>query len=180
LTAGGGDPPLRPPFFKNPENPMMKYPGLAFILLAGLSAGTMTARAGGDEQPVYSGVVEKVINSYCITCHTPEKKKGKLIMETYESLIKGGSSVKEGRQTVAPGKSADSLMFSQLVLPKDDDLHMPPSDKPQPTAKEIDVIKWWIDSGAKKDVSIKDVGVPAELKDIVMELAAKTVAKPAK
>jgi uncharacterized membrane protein len=158
----------------------MKFCHVPLILGTAWLAVTPSAApaAGEDAQAVYPAVVEKIVNTYCITCHTTEKKKGKLIMESYETLMKGGSSVKEGKQTVAPGKSADSLMYSQLVLPKDDDLHMPPTDKPQPTTKEIEVIKWWIDSGAKKETALKDAGVPAELKDTIMELAAKKVERP--
>jgi Planctomycete cytochrome C len=158
----------------------MKYSHFPLIFGTALLAVTSATApaAGEDAQPVYPAVIEKIINTYCMTCHTPEKKKGKLIMETYETLMKGGSSVKDGHQTVAPGKSADSLMYSQLVLPKDDDLHMPPPDKPQPTSKEIEVIKWWIDAGAKKEVAIKDAGVPAGLKDTVLELASKKVERP--
>ena len=98
-----------------------------------------------------------MINSYCIKCHTAEKHKGKLIMESYESLLKGGESVKDGKLTVVAGKSAESLMFTLTQLPKDDDLHMPPDGKPQPSEKEIAVLKWWIDAGAKKDDKIKDL-----------------------
>jgi hypothetical protein len=160
---------------------VMKYPHFPLVFGVALFAVTSLAAfgAGEDEQPVYGGVVEKIINTYCIKCHTTEKKKGKLLMESYELLMKGGQSMKEGKPAVVPGKSADSLMYSQLLLPKDDDLHMPPPDKPQPTTREIEVIKWWIDAGAKKDVAIKDAGVPPELKDVVMELAAKKVEKPA-
>ncbi|MGI8604815.1 MAG: c-type cytochrome domain-containing protein [Verrucomicrobiales bacterium] len=157
----------------------MKHTHPFVIFACALLTGSSLSVHAQDDQSVYQGIVEKLINTYCITCHTPEKKKGKLIMETYETLMKGGSSAKEGKQTVVPGKSADSLMYSQLVLPKDDDLHMPPSDKPQPTAKEIEVIKWWIDSGAKKETKISETNVPADLKGIVAELAAKKVERPA-
>lgn len=156
----------------------MKLSHTSLALAALLSVPPLHA-ADGDDQTVYAGVVEKITNTYCIQCHTAKKRKGRLIMETHEQLLKGGSSAKDGQMTVEPGKPEESLMYTMLVLPEDDDLHMPPPDKPQPSAKEIEVIKWWIASGAKPDVKIKDAEVPAELKETVAELAAKKVEKPA-
>ena len=151
----------------------------SFLLSAAALLPLPALAAGEEAQPVYAGVVEKVINTYCIKCHTAEKKKGKLIMESYETLMKGGESAKEGKQVVVAGKSAESLMTSMLVLPEDDDLHMPPEGKPQPSAKEIAVLKWWIDAGAKKDEKLKEFTIPDDVKPTVMELAAKKVEKPA-
>jgi len=150
------------------------------LLLCTATLLPLPAFAAGEEtQPVYSGMVEKVINTYCIRCHTAEKKKGKLIMETYETLMKGGESAKEGKQTVVAGKPAESLMVTMLTLPADDDLHMPPEGKPQPSAKEIAALKWWIEAGAKKDDMLKDLTIPPDIKPTVMELAAKKVERPA-
>jgi hypothetical protein len=154
----------------------MKPP--AFLALV-LALPSNVFAAGEEALPVYSGVVEKIVNSYCINCHTTEKKKGKLIMESYEALMKGGESAKDGKQVVVPGKSAESLMVTLAALPADDDMHMPPDGKPQPSAKELAVIKWWIDAGAKKDDPLKDLTIPDDLKPTVMELAAKKVEKPA-
>jgi hypothetical protein len=33
-------------------------------------------------------------------------------------------------------------------LPENDDEHMPPEDKPDVTADELLLIKWWLDQGA--------------------------------
>src|SRR5262249_46221541 len=45
----------------------------------------------------------------------------------------------------------ESEMLRRLKLPADDDDHMPPSEKPQPTAEEIAAIEKWIAAGAPLD-----------------------------
>ncbi len=151
-------------------------PSAALLALAVLAAPA-TSFAAGEEDVAYSAVVEKVMGQYCAKCHSNEKKKGKLNLATYEDLVKGGESASKGKATLTPGKSADSLLYTTLVLPKEEDEHMPPEDKPQPSEKEIAVIKWWIDSGASKDAKIKDLNPPAELKATILELAAKPAKK---
>ncbi|MGI8602038.1 MAG: c-type cytochrome domain-containing protein [Verrucomicrobiales bacterium] len=146
-----------------------------FLAPIALLAGVMQAPAAPEDQPIYSGVIQKIIDSKCAACHNPEKKKGKLDMSTLELLMKGGDS---GKPVIVPGKSAESDAIVRITLPKDHDDHMPPEDKPQPTDKEIAILKWWIDAGAKADTPIKDAGAPEDLKPTVLELAQKTVEKP--
>ena len=113
------------------------------------------------EKPVYAGLIEPILASRCTGCHGEKKQKGKLAMHTLELLMKGGDS---GEKTVVAGKSADSLIIKRLGLPPDEDEHMPPKDKDQLTEKEIKILKWWIDSGLKNDVKIKEAGLPEDLK----------------
>ena len=154
----------------------MKLPiragALAAVFLAGIPAVTTAAP---EDQPIYAGVVQKIIDSKCVACHSAEKKKGKLEMTSLETVLKGGDS---GKPTVVAGKSGESDLVRRIALPADDDDHMPPKDKPQVTDKELAVLKWWIDSGAKPDVLVKDAGAPDDLKPAIAELAAKTVEKP--
>jgi YHS domain-containing protein len=48
-------------------------------------------------------------------------------------------------------KPGESEVIRRLRLPLDDEHHMPPDTKPQPTAAEIGVIAQWIAEGAKFD-----------------------------
>jgi mono/diheme cytochrome c family protein len=150
-------------------------PSLLLAVPAVLLSAGASFSAAPDEQPIYAGAVQKIIDSRCLSCHTPEKKKGKLIMTSLDLLTKGGDSGKPG---IVPGKSAESEIYRRITLPKDDDDHMPPAEKPQPSEKEIAVLKWWIDAGAKADTPIKNAGVPDDLKAVVLELAAKVVEQP--
>src|SRR6185503_19994159 len=46
---------------------------------------------------------------------------------------------------LVPGQS---LLLQRLRLPVDDEDHMPPAAKPQPTAEEMDALEAWIGAGA--------------------------------
>ena len=60
-------------------------------------------------------------------------------MEGYAALLKGG---KNGPVLIA-GKVLDSPLIHRLLLPLNDDDHMPPKGKPQPTLTEIGALQWW-------------------------------------
>lgn len=108
---------------------------------------------------VFTEIVKPILDRRCIECHGPEKQKGGLLMESYASLMKGG---KDG-PAVVPGRAGDSPILQRLLLPASDDDHMPPSQKPQPTPAEIDVLRWWIDQGAPADAKVSDLQPTAEI-----------------
>ncbi len=147
---------------------------LATFALAVLPAPSAFAQAPEDA-PLFSGVIQKVFDSTCLSCHTADKKRGKLEMTSLELITKGGGSELPG---IVPGQSGESEIFKRMALPVDHDDHMPPSDKPQPKPEEIALIKWWIDAGAKADVPLKDAEVPEELKPVALALAALVVEPP--
>lgn len=120
---------------------------------------------------VYADVIQPILNRRCVSCHKEEKSKGRLRMDTFEMLVKGG---KEG-SAIEPGNSEDSNMVYRVELPMDDDEHMPPEGKPQMTAEELAVVKWWIDSGASPDQKLKDATVPADLLAVITDLMGAEV-----
>ncbi len=130
------------------------------------------------EMVVYADIVAPILERRCVQCHKESKSKGKLRMDNYEMLIKGG---KEGHD-VEPGKSADSNIIVRMALPKDDDEHMPPEGKPAIEDGEVAIIKWWIDSGADPKKTISEFEVPAPIKEAIAKLApvdsSKTTAPP--
>ena len=106
---------------------------------------------------VYRDLVEPVLEQKCWQCHSAEKQKGKLRMDTREFLLKGG---KHG-EILAAGSSAKSELYKRLMLPEDHDERMPPKGKKQLTVEEIALIRWWIDQG-QGDFSKKVAEVPAD------------------
>ena len=99
------------------------------------------------QQHVFAGVVQPILLQRCSACHGPEKQKADLRVDSLEALLKGG---KDGPALV-PGKAKDSPMIHRLLLPLNDEDHMPPEGKPQPTLAEIVALQWWIDHGAPTD-----------------------------
>ncbi len=100
-------------------------------------------------QPAYATVIHPIFDKYCVSCHGADKSKGGLRMDTAALLVKGGDS---GPPLDPPGAEY-SLLGNRLNLPEDDDDHMPPAGKPQLSAAQLTVIKWWLDAGAKTDAT---------------------------
>ncbi len=111
------------------------------------------------ERSVFAGLIEPILERRCSACHGPEKQKGGLRMDSYEALLRGG---KDG-PVLIPGKALDSPMIHRLLAPLDDDDHMPPPAKPQPTEGEIALLLWWINAGAPADGKIGDIKPGGEI-----------------
>jgi len=122
---------------------------------------------GWAEPTVYGSVVAPILQSKCFSCHGEKKQKGKLAMHTYELMLKGGDS----GEILVPGKAAESEMISRISLPEDDDDHMPPEGKDQLSKEEIEVLKWWIDGGAKAETPVVADEAPEGIRALVEKLA---------
>jgi uncharacterized membrane protein/mono/diheme cytochrome c family protein len=110
-----------------------------------LFGGGAAAETGGATAPsAYAAVVQPILDRTCVACHSAEKPKGKLRLDSFVALLAGGA----GGAVVQPGRSAESELIKRLLLPLDHDDHMPPEGKPQPTPEEIALLRWWIDAGA--------------------------------
>ena len=118
-------------------------PVLSVMLL--LIAFTLGLNAADD--PVsFTRDVAPLLARKCLTCHNAEKNKGKFRLDTFENLLKGGSSKDP---SVVPSKPAESRLFT-ILLEKDPDDRMPQKDDPLPPA-QIALIERWIREGARFD-----------------------------
>ena len=81
--------------------------------------------------------IAPLIKARCAECHTNGKYKGSVSMDTRADLLKS--------KVVVPGKSAASELV-QRITSDDPEKRMPPKRKPL-SAKEIALIKAWIDQG---------------------------------
>ncbi len=103
-------------------------------LLALLACGTVAA---GEPAPSFERDIAPLLTVRCLKCHSGARAKGELDLTRRDRLLAGGDS----GSVVTPGKSADSLLFDYVRAKK-----MPPK---QPlSAKEIDLLRRWIDAGA--------------------------------
>ena len=97
----------------------------------------------------YEGSIAPFMERYCVSCHGEEKQKGDLALHTHAWLVEGS----EFTQPVVPGDSANSPLLERMLAPLDDDDHMPPPSKPQPTPEELEEIQRWIAAGASRDAA---------------------------
>ena len=110
-----------------------------------------------------------MMESKCVSCHGLEKQKGELQLHTHEAMIKAGESEK---LAIIPGKSAQSESVLRILLAASHDDHMPPENKPQITAAELEVLQWWIDAGASPDLKVGDASVPDNVREKISALLA--------
>src|SRR5437773_7951684 len=86
----------------------------------------------------------------CLACHSATEAQSDLVLESPQTILKGGS---EG-PAVVPGKAAESRLLK--LASKQKEPFMPPPDndvKAKPlTPQELGLIKLWIDQGAKGEV----------------------------
>jgi mono/diheme cytochrome c family protein len=119
-----------------------------------------------QEATVYSDIIMPVFQSKCYGCHGTSKQKGKLRLDQPEWIMKGG---KDGAVIVA-GNSAKSELVKRIMLPREEEHHMAPKEKPQLTSQQKALIAWWIDNGADFTKKVKDLQQPDKIKPVLLSL----------
>lgn len=105
--------------------------------------------------------VMPVLEATCVSCHNATKSKGGLALHDVAAIRRGGDT----GPAVAPGDLAASELLVRMKLPLEDDDHMPPKNKPQPTAAQVALIEAWILEGAPMEDDGADgasAGTPSE------------------
>jgi mono/diheme cytochrome c family protein/uncharacterized membrane protein len=142
-------------------------------LTEGLNAGAADKKGAAippipniQEAVVYNDMVKPLLEARCYSCHGPNKKKGKLRLDTEEFILKGG----EDGKTIIAGDAEASGLIERLLLPQSDDDHMPPKEKPQLTQQEIALLNWWVSSGAHFSKKVKDLQQTEKIKPVLLAL----------
>jgi hypothetical protein len=108
-----------------------------------------------EEQRVFAAFVQPILEGKCTGCHSEEKIKGKLRLDSHEMIMAGAEGT--DYPTVISGDADESEMIARVLMPEDDDLFMPPDGKDKLTEAEVAVLKWWISEGAKEEGSVADL-----------------------
>ncbi|MBS1601002.1 MAG: hypothetical protein JST75_22515 [Bacteroidetes bacterium] len=119
-----------------------------------------------QEAVVYADIVQPIFQEKCYGCHGSSKQKGKLRLDQPDLIMKGG---KDGAVIVA-GKSKESELIKRITLPREEEHHMAPKEKPQLSTLEIAFLTWWIDNGADFTKKVKDFPQPEKLKPYFVAL----------
>ncbi|WP_235297070.1 c-type cytochrome domain-containing protein [Portibacter marinus] len=151
-----------------------KYASLvvaASIMVTGHLGGSLTHGEGflnpgliayADEKPlefevqnveqadIYHDIVSPLLDNKCVSCHGPNKIKGKLRMDTPEHLQENGKS---GNELL----TADGELIRRIELPMSHDKHMPPDTKSQLTEQQLKTLKWWIENGSAFDMKVNQI-----------------------
>jgi mono/diheme cytochrome c family protein len=98
----------------------------------------------------YATDIKPIFDANCAKCHSGEKPKAHLHMDTLEGILKG---TKHG-PILKAGDSANSFLVKSIAHATDDrDAWMPPTPNRAGaktlTADEVGLVRAWIDQGAK-------------------------------
>jgi mono/diheme cytochrome c family protein len=120
------------------------------------------------EAVVYSDLVQPLLQARCYSCHGSTKQKGKLRLDQPEFILKGGE---EGK-VIEMGRADESAMIERLLLPLQDDDHMPPKEKPQLTQSEVQLLRWWIQQGADFNKKVAELEQDEKIQTVLMSIQA--------
>jgi hypothetical protein len=116
---------------------MLRFSMLAFaaLLLVATAASPQPPRA--EQRVDFAHDILPLLKARCVACHTGGKYKGGLSLDTRTDLLKS--------KAVVPGKSGESLLIEKVTA-KDAKERMPQKGPPL-TAKEVALLRAWIDQG---------------------------------
>lgn len=117
--------------------------------------------------------VRAIFAHHCYQCHSEEKSKGELILDSKEGVFAGG----ESGPIFLAGQADQSELMRRIQLPKGDDDAMPSKGK-MLTTSQIELIGLWIDTGAHwADQALKTFP-EAELALAMPDLPASSMSHP--
>ncbi|MDA7707755.1 chitobiase/beta-hexosaminidase C-terminal domain-containing protein [Flavobacteriaceae bacterium] len=102
-------------------------------------------QASVDSLNLYTSIVMPILDNKCVKCHNQNKSKGDLILNSKESILKGG----ESGSILVTFDPESSHLYNYPNLPMEDEMHMPPEGNSQLTENEIELLRIWIDKGAE-------------------------------
>jgi mono/diheme cytochrome c family protein len=122
-----------------------------------------SAPAGGS---FYAKEIHPIFDANCVACHGPEKVEGGLRVDSYELVMKGGQ---EG-VVIIPGRPGDSLLFARVTLPANDKHFMPAEGHPPLKAREITLLRAWIEQGASPSATaLAGISIQEQRKDLPLQ-----------
>jgi uncharacterized membrane protein/mono/diheme cytochrome c family protein len=123
----------------------------------------------------YQDVIKPILTSKCYKCHGSNKQKGKLRLDMPDFILKGGKS---GKAIIA-GNTDESELIKRILLLKESDDHMPPIEQSQLTKAELDLIHWWVSSGADFNKKVADLAQTEKIKPVLLSLQSEEKAEVA-
>lgn len=98
-----------------------------------------------SHQVDFNKEVKPILNKHCMACHGGVKKAGGVSFLFEEDMYE---PAKSGKPPVVAGEADESEMMRRILLPEGHEDKMP-KDGPPLKEEEVEVLKKWIDQGAK-------------------------------
>lgn len=117
---------------------------LSALVLTSVALRGSVALAAEKSAPVpdFNQKILPVFTKYCTGCHNSSDRDGKLVLESYKDLLRGG---KRGAEVVAGHPEQSRLL---RVLTGQTEPSMPPKDNERPNAADLALLTSWIEAGA--------------------------------
>jgi uncharacterized membrane protein len=131
-----------------PKTRVALFSLFSLLVVSGLLTAQDVVKTKAPVEVSFKKDVAPILDKFCTTCHSSEEDHpSQLFMDSYETLMMGG---KHGK-AIVPGNSSESLLSRKLSEDPPFGKAMPPPRKPRPTAEQVELIRTWIDQGAKKN-----------------------------
>jgi mono/diheme cytochrome c family protein len=119
-----------------------------FWFLIPACIGLALPTAAADRKPVdFSRDIRPIFSNYCFKCHGPDAKTRKAELRLDQKA--GAFADRDGTKVIVAGNPSNSELFRRITS-KDADVRMPPkSEKLQLNERQIELLKRWIEQGAK-------------------------------
>lgn len=124
----------------------------------GSEAASLTGRAP-ERIVVYSDLVAPVLRSNCVACHGPASAQGGLRLHDRDAILKGG----DHGQVISAGKPASSQLVRRIFLPSSHADVMPPRGRRPLTPSDAALVRWWVETGARFDLTLADAEISPEV-----------------
>lgn len=121
---------------------------------------TITNLADADP---FEDIVGPMLRDKCQGCHNNDKHENDLNLTSYDSVMRGG----ENGKVIVPGNTEFSELLRRITRAPDDDEFMPAEGKPPLTARQVDIIRWWITAGAPNGVKLGSMDLTADIKSML-------------
>jgi uncharacterized membrane protein len=123
-----------------------------------------------DKAVLYSDVIQPILESRCYSCHSSRRQKGDLRLDGVAFIQRGG----EDGPIIEAGRADSSELFSRLMLSLEDEDHMPPNEKPQPSSSEIALIQSWINEGADFEMKVSESNNVEKIKGYLISVVEQS------
>lgn len=114
----------------------------SLLAVAAVLAGSATLSAAEVD---FAREVLPILSDYCFSCHGPDAKsrKGDLRLDRKEDALRTEAPV------IVAGQSAQSELIRRLLSTDEAEVMPPPKFKKKLDARQVQILKQWIDQGAK-------------------------------
>ena len=116
-----------------------------------------------DDPEIFADVIMPLLEAKCVSCHNPDKAEGELILTSYGDILAGGKS----GSALNAGNETGGELLHRLLMPTEDEAHMPPAEKAQLTTQELALCVAWIHAGAPGRMRLSEMEEQSELAALI-------------